>query len=78
MKLATSYEITVVADDGTYASTEVITITVADVNEAPTLSCICCLQCFSRKYSNRNHHCHQFSDDPEAGAIYLQFIGERQ
>jgi hypothetical protein len=31
---ATSYELTVVVDDGTYASTEVITVNVADVNEA--------------------------------------------
>ena len=34
---ASSYELTVVVDDGTYASTEVITVSVADVNEAPTL-----------------------------------------
>ena len=35
---ATSYELTVVVDDGTYASTEVFTVSVADVNEAPSLS----------------------------------------
>ena len=34
---SSSYELTVVADDGTYASSEVITISVADVNEAPAL-----------------------------------------
>ena len=37
---ATSYELTVVVDDGTYASTEVITVSVADVNEAPSLSAV--------------------------------------
>ena len=36
--MVASYELTVVVDDGTYASTEVITVTVADVNEAPSLS----------------------------------------
>ena len=35
---ASAYELTLVVDDGTYAATETLTISVADVNEAPSLS----------------------------------------
>ena len=34
---ASSYELTVVANDGKYASTDVFKLTVADVNEAPVV-----------------------------------------
>ena len=57
---ATSYELTVVVDDGTYASTEVITVTVADVNEARSLSATVAFNAFQENTAT-GPPLHQFS-----------------
>ena len=67
-----TYELTVVVDDGTYASTEVI-IDVADVNEAPTLSATVAFNAFEN--TDGHHYCHQFGTDPEAGSITYSLSG---
>jgi len=72
---ATSYELTVVADDGTYASTEVITISVADVNEAPTLSATVAFNAFLENTATGTTIATSSATDPEAGAISYSLSG---
>ncbi|MDA9626105.1 cadherin domain-containing protein [Pseudomonadota bacterium] len=72
---ATSYELTVVADDGTYASTKVITISVADVNEAPTLSSTVAFNAFLENTATGTTIATSSSTDPEAGAISYSLSG---
>ena len=72
---ATSYELTVVADDGTYASTEVITISVADVNEAPTLSATVAFNAFLENTATGTTIATSAATDPEAGAISYSLSG---
>ena len=72
---ATSYELTVVADDGTYASTEVITISVADVNEAPTLSSTVAFNAFLENTATGTTIATSSATDPEAGAISYSLSG---
>jgi hypothetical protein len=66
---ATSYELTVVVDDGTYASTEVITVNVADVNEAPSLSVTVAFNAFQENTATGTIIATSSVSDPEAGAI---------
>ncbi len=72
---ATSYDLTVVADDGTYASTEVITISVADVNEAPTLSATVAFNAFLENTATGTTIATSSATDPEAGAISYSLSG---
>ena len=72
---ATSYELTVVADDGTYASTEVITISVADVDEAPTLSATVEFNAFLENTATGTTIATSSATDPEAGAITYSLSG---
>ena len=72
---ATSYELTVVVDDGTYASTEVITVSVADVNEAPTLSATVAFNAFQENTATGTTIATSSVTDPEAGAITYSLSG---
>ena len=72
---ATSYELTVVVDDGTYASTEVITVSVADVNEAPTLSATVAFNAFQENTATGTTIATSSVSDPEAGAITYSLSG---
>ena len=72
---ATSYELTVVVDDGTYASTEVITVSVADVNEAPTLSTAVAFNAFQENTATGTTIATSSVTDPEAGAITYSLSG---
>ena len=72
---ATSYELTVVADDGTYASTEVITISVADVDEAPSLSATVAFNAFLENTATGTTIATSSATDPEAGAITYSLSG---
>ena len=59
---ASAYELTLVVDDGTYAATETLTISVADVNEAPSLSTSVAFNAFQENTAVGTHHCHQHGD----------------
>ena len=72
---ATSYELTVVVDDGTYASTEVITVSVADVNEAPTLSATVAFNAFQENTATGTTIATSSVTDPEAGSITYSLSG---
>src|SRR6056300_954907 len=72
---ATSYELTVVVDDGTYASTEVITVNVADVNEAPSLSATVAFNAFQENTATGTIIATSSVSDPEAGAITYSLSG---
>ncbi|MDC0885389.1 cadherin domain-containing protein, partial [Gammaproteobacteria bacterium] len=72
---ASSYDLTVVVDDGTYASTEVITISVADVNEAPTLSTTVAFNAFLENTATGTTIATSSATDPEAGAISYSLSG---
>src|SRR6056300_626541 len=72
---ATSYELTVVVDDGTYASTEVITVNVADVNEAPSLSATVTFNAFQENTATGTTIATSSVSDPEAGAITYSLSG---
>ncbi len=72
---ATSYELTVVVDDGTYASTEVITVSVADVNEAPSLSATVAFNAFQENTATGTTIATSSVSDPEAGAITYTLSG---
>ncbi|MDC0914523.1 cadherin domain-containing protein [Gammaproteobacteria bacterium] len=72
---ATSYELTVVVDDGTYASTEVITVNVADVNEAPSLSATIAFNAFQENTATGTTIATSSVSDPEAGAITYSLSG---
>ena len=72
---ATSYELTVVADDGTYASTEVITVSVADVNEAPSLSATVAFNAFQENTATGTTIATSSVTDPEAGSITYSLSG---
>jgi hypothetical protein len=72
---ATSYELTVVVDDGTYASTEVITVSVADVNEAPTLSTAVAFNAFQENTATGTTIATSSVTDPEAGSITYSLSG---
>ena len=65
---ATSYELTVVVDDGTSATTEVITVSVADVNEAPSLSANVAFNAFQENTATGTTIATSSVTDPEAGA----------
>jgi hypothetical protein len=71
-----SYEITVVADDGTFASTEVITITVADVNEAPTLIASVAFNAFQENTATGTAIASSSVSDPESNAITFTLSGD--
>jgi hypothetical protein len=71
-----SYEITVVADDGTFASTEVITITVADVNEAPTLIASVASNAFQENTATGTAIASSSVSDPESNAITFTLSGD--
>ena len=71
-----SYEITVVADDGTFASTEVITITVADVNEAPTLIASLAFNAFQENTATGTAIASSSISDPESNAITFTLSGD--
>jgi hypothetical protein len=71
-----SYEITVVADDGTFASTEVITITVADVNEAPTLIASLAFNAFQENTATGTAIASSSVSDPESNAITFTLSGD--
>ena len=72
---ANSYELTVVVDDGTYASTEVITVSVADVNEAPSLSATVAFNAFQENTATGTTIATSSVTDPEAGAITYSLSG---
>ncbi len=72
---ATSYELTVVVDDGTYASTEVITVSVADVNEAPSLSATVAFNAFQENTATGTTIATSSVTDPEAGSISYSLSG---
>src|SRR6056300_658173 len=71
-----SYEITVVADDGTFASTEVITITVADVNEAPTLIASQAFNAFQENTATGTAIASSSASDPESSTITYTLSGD--
>ena len=71
----TSYELTVVVDDGTYASTEVITVSVADVNEAPSLSATVAFNAFQENTATGTTIATSSVTDPEAGSITYSLSG---
>src|SRR5210317_552397 len=71
-----SYEMTVVADDGTFASTEVITITVADVNEAPTLIASVAFNAFQENTATGTAIASSSVSDPESNAITFTLSGD--
>ena len=64
-----------VVDDGTYASTEVITVSVADVNEAPTLSATVAFNAFQENTATGTTIATSSVSDPEAGAITYSLSG---
>ena len=72
---ATSYELTVVVDDGTSATTEVITVSVADVNEAPSLSANVAFNAFQENTATGTTIAISSVTDPEAGAITYSLSG---
>jgi hypothetical protein len=71
-----SYEITVVADDGTFASTEVIAITVADVNEVPTLIASVAFNAFQENTATGTAIASSSVSDPESNAITFTLSGD--
>jgi hypothetical protein len=71
-----SYEITVVADDGTFVSTEVITIKVADVNEAPTLIASVAFNAFQENTATGTAIASSSVSDPESNAITFTLSGD--
>jgi len=72
---ATFYELKVVADDGTYASTEVITVIVADVNEAPSLSATIAFNAFQENTATGTTIATSSASDPEAQTITYSLSG---
>jgi hypothetical protein len=72
---ATSYELTVVVDDGTYASTEVITVNVADVNEAPSLSATLAASSFAENVATGTTIATASASDPESQIITYSLSG---
>ena len=64
-----------VVDDGTYASTEVITVSVADVNEAPSLSATVAFNAFQENTATGTTIATSSVSDPEAGAITYSLSG---
>ena len=75
---ASAYELTLVVDDGTYAATETLTISVADVNEAPSLSTAVAFNAFQENTATGTTIATSTVIDPEAGSDYLQPFGHRQ
>ena len=70
-----SYELTIVVDEGTYASTEVVTVSVADVNEAPSLSTSVAFNAFQENTATGTTIATSSVTDPEAGAITYSLSG---
>ena len=70
-----SYELTIVVDEGTYASTEVVTVSVADVNEAPSLSTSVAFNAFQENTATGTTIATSTVTDPEAGAITYSLSG---
>ena len=71
----TSYELTIVVDEGTYASTEVVTVSVADVNEPPSLSTSVAFNAFQENTATGTTIATSSVTDPEAGAITYSLSG---
>jgi hypothetical protein len=72
---ASAYELTLVVDDGTYAATETLTISVADVNEAPSLSTSVAFNAFQENTATGTTIATSSITDPEAGAITYSLSG---
>ena len=72
---ASAYELTLVVDDGTYAATETLTISVADVNEAPSLSTAVAFNAFQENTAVGSTIATSTVTDPEAGAITYSLSG---
>ena len=72
---ASAYELTLVVDDGTYAATETLTISVADVNEAPSLSTAVAFNAFQENTATGTTIATSTVTDPEAGAITYSLSG---
>ena len=72
---ASAYELTLVVDDGTYAATETLTISVADVNEAPSLSTSVAFNAFQENTATGTTIATSSVTDPEAGAITYSLSG---
>ena len=61
--------------DGTYAKTEVITVILADVNEAPTLSTAVAFSAFQENTATGTTIATSSVTDPEAGSISYSLSG---
>ena len=72
---ASSYELTVVVDDGTNASTEVITVNVTDINESPTLTAALALNSVQENTATGTTIATSSVTDPEAGTITYSLSG---
>ena len=60
---------------GTYASTEVVTVSVADVNEAPSLSTSVAFNAFQENTATGTTIATSSVTDPEAGSITYSLSG---
>ena len=72
---ASAYELTLVVDDGTYAATETLTISVADVNEAPSLSTSVAFNAFQENTATGTTIATSTVTDPESGTISYSLSG---
>ena len=72
---ATSYELIVAVDDGTNVSTEVITVSVTDVNETPTLNVAVALNSVQEDAAIGTTIATSRVNDPEAGTVTYSLSG---
>jgi hypothetical protein len=72
---AASYELTVVADDGSFATTETITVTVTDVNEEPTVSTTLAALSFAEDVAAGTTIATSSASDPESTNLTYTLSG---
>ena len=72
---AASYELTVVADDGSFATTETITVTVTDVNEEPTVSTTLAALSFAEDVAAGTTIATSSASDPESANLTYTLSG---
>ena len=72
---AASYQLTVVMDDGTNTSTEVITVNVTDINEAPTVTTALTASSFAENVAIGTTIATSTASDPESSTINYSLSG---
>ena len=72
---ATSYELIVAVDDGTNVSTEVITVSVTDINETPTLNVAVAQNSVQENAAIGTTIATSTVNDPEAGTVTYSLSG---